>query len=91
MNQTVLNQLAEKKWDIVVIYVPGMQPIQLQKNEPLTVNLEEGFISLGDQIEENENGKYIHQSNIKISSIATIDFITKSTIITPAKGKLAKL
>lgn len=85
--KTVTDQLKDKTWDGCRIYIPGLQPIAIQPSE--IEDIADDFIKLKDEELDNEQGKATVGSYIRISSIATVDFITKSKIINPlAKGKI---
>lgn len=85
----VLKRLREATdWDMVTLYIPGMQPMQLMPKEIKEVT--DTFLILETDDMENENGKFSIDSTIQLCNIATLDFITKSIII-GAKKKNGKM
>jgi hypothetical protein len=75
-------------WDMVTLYIPGMQPMQILAKEVKDVT--DTFLILESTEMDNENGKFTIESSIQLCNIATLDFVTKNTIIGPKKknGKM---
>jgi hypothetical protein len=78
-NVSLVERISLREWNTIAVYVPGLQPIHIQRDEVEEVT--DKLLVLKDSKMSNENGDFTVSSCIQLNSIATIDFIVRSKII----------